>query len=133
MAYVPEDYVPQDIPYNDESYGGAGDYQSLWALYEQAEEEAENVRKSGYEVARWQTEYRKLVSVRTAELRADGTPATVTSDLVRGMEDVAEAHEKWLMAEADQKASNHLTYLKEQEAKVMEGIIRAEMYRPSNQ
>lgn len=129
---VPSDYVPQDTVYNDESYGGTGDYQSLWALYEQAEQEAENVRQSGYEVAHWQTEYRKLVSVRTAEMRAAGTPATVTSDLVRGMEDVADAHERWLRAEADLKASNHLTYLREQEAKVMEGIIKTEMYRPSN-
>lgn len=125
--------MPEEPIYNDETYGGLGDYQTLWRLYNEAEQEAENVRKAGYEVARWQTEYRKLVSTHTAELRTGGTPVTITSDLVRGMEDVAEAHEKWLCAEADLKASNHLTYLREQEAKVMEGIIKAEQFRPSNQ
>ena len=122
-----------DVPYNDESFGGAGDFQSMWDHFSKAEEAAEDLRQDGYRIAHWQTEYRKLVSVHTADERVKGTPVTVTSDLVRGYEDVVAAQEQWLMAEADKTADNHLAYLHEQEAGVLAKIINAELHRPSNQ
>ena len=122
-----------DLPFNDESFGGLGDFKAYNYHREKAEEYAEALRQDGYRIAHWDTEYRKLLSVHTAAERAKGTPATVTSDLVRGYEDVAQAHYELLMAEADKLADNHLTFQHEKDVDVMSKIINSEMRRPSNQ
>ena len=117
----------------EETYAGAEDYASLWQFFDEAEQHSEDLRNDGREIARWQTEYRKLVSVHTLEERAKGTPATSTDAVVKGLPDVVDAQYRWLCAEADSKADNHLAYLKEQKAAVMTAIIKNDFYRPSNQ
>ena len=116
----------------DPSYGGMGDYATLMSLFDETEHEIEAMRESGYEIAKWQSEYRMRVATMTLELRAQGTPVTIISDIVRGDPEIAELKLKWVCAEADNKSSNHLVFLREKKIDVLNDQIRREWHAPTN-
>lgn len=68
-------------------------------------QEASTYRQSGIQYACNESEYRKAIRVETLKERAKGTPVTVTSDLVRGLDYVAELKQASLGAEAVYKSS----------------------------
>lgn len=104
----------------------------LQNLYSEIEQEIEELRQHEYDAAQFESEYRMLVSAETAQHRITGTPATVTSDLVRGKEQIAMTKVLWKKAEADAKASQHYIFLKKGEMDRLTKVIEHEMYRPSN-
>lgn len=116
----------------DPSFGGMGDYATLMSLFDETEQEIESLRQSGYDIAKWQSEYRMRVALMTLELRAQNTPVTVISDIVRGDPEVADLKLKWVCAEADNKSSNHLIYLKEKKIEVLNEQLKREWFAPSN-
>lgn len=125
---MPEDYVA----YDDDTYGGLGDYFKLQQLYQEVEQEIEELRQHEYEAAENEAKYRMLVSTKTANERMHNTPVTVISDLIRGEEPIAMAKVLWKKAEADAKASQHYIFLKKAEMDRLAKVIEHEMYRPSN-
>lgn len=121
-----------DLAYDDESFGGAGDFAKLMNLFDDTEQEIENMRESGYQIAHFQQQYRMMVATKTLKLRANGTPVTVISDIVRGDPTIAKMKDKWMCAEADNKASSHLVFLNERKIDVLNDAIKREWYRPQN-
>lgn len=116
----------------DDSYGGMGDYMTLMNLFDETEQEIDNLRESGYRIAKFQAEYRMRVAVMTLELRSSGTPVTIIPDVVRGDPDIAALKAKWVCAESDNKASNHIIFLNEKKIDVLNEQIKREWHRPSN-
>lgn len=130
---VPSDYVPQDydIPYAPPD-SGFGDYMRLNNLYEEIEQEIDQLREHEYRAAQFESEYRMKISTLTAKERMHGTPVTVISDLVRGDENIAKLKLEWKKAEADAKASSHLIFLKKDQSAMLTDAIKHDWYRPSN-
>lgn len=125
---MPDDYVP----YTDDTMGGVGDYLKLQQLYSETEQLIDELREYEYAAAEHESEYRMLVSAKTAQERLMKTPVTVIGDLVRGDESVASERLAWKKAEADAKAVQHLIFLHKDQMGMMVEIIKHEMYRPSN-
>lgn len=120
------------MAFNDDSMGGLGDYIKMQQLYDEVEQEIEELRQHEYDAAEHETEYRKLVSVKTASERTKGTPVTVIGDLIRGEGPIANEHLLWKKAEADAKASSHYIFLKKDQMAFLAEVIKHDMYRPSN-
>lgn len=116
----------------DDTYGGLGYYQQIMDLYEEIEQEIDELREHEYEAAEAESRYRGLVSARTANERMKGTPVTVISDFVRGEDMVSLAKVQWKKAEADAKACSHSIFLKKDKLDMLTELIKHEWYRPSN-
>lgn len=116
----------------DPTSAGVGDYRMLMDLFDETEQEIDEMRESGYRVARFQSDYRMKVAVMTMRLKADGMPVTIISDLVRGDEEIARLKLEWVRAEADNNASKHKIFLNEKKIDVLNDQIKREWYRPSN-
>lgn len=112
--------------------GGVGDYLKLQQLYGEVEQLIDELRSYEYQAAERESEYRMLVSTKTAQERMLKTPVTVIGDLVRGDEQIANKRLLWKKAEADANATKHLIFLKKDEMSMMVEVIKHEMYRPSN-
>lgn len=80
-------------------------YAELDSLTDTLMEELETCRTSGCQYAANEAEYRKALRLAILEERGKGTPATVTSDLCRGREDIAELKRLRDCSEAIYKAS----------------------------
>lgn len=116
----------------DDSYGGMGYWMQLQNLYDEIEQEIEELRQHEYEAAQYEREYRMQVSMKTARERMQGTPVTIISDLIRGDAPIADSKLLWKKAEADAKASQHLIFLKKDKSEMLLEVIKHDMYRPSN-
>ena len=83
--------------------------QDLYAKRDEIEnllmKEADTCRKSGIQYAENLAEYRKAVRIETLKERAKGTAVGLTSDLVRGLEYVADLKQAAMSAEAVYKSS----------------------------
>ena len=123
---MPDDFL-------DDSYGGMGDVASYFNLYEEVEQEIEELRQHEYEAAQFESEYRMRITTKTAEERMHGTPVTIIDSICRGQPDIASLKLKWQKAEADAKASSHLIFLKKDKMAMLKLVIEHELYRPSNQ
>lgn len=120
------------IAFDDDSMGGLGDYMKLQQLYDEVEQEIEELRQHDYDAADNEAQYRMMLSSQTASERIKGTPVTVIENLVRGEEPIAMAKVRWKKAEADARASNHLIFFKKDQIEMLKEIIKHEMFRPSN-
>lgn len=116
----------------DDSYGGLGYYQQVMNLYQEVEQEIDELREHEYKAADAEAKYRGLVSAKTASERMHNTPVTVISDLVRGEEPIAMARVEWKKAEADAKACSHRIFLLKDQMSMLTELIKHEWYRPSN-
>lgn len=83
--------------------------QELYAKRDELEqllaEALEECRMSGIKLAENEAEYRKALRLAILDERERGTPATLTSDLCRGRDDIAEAKRRRDCSEAIYKAS----------------------------
>jgi hypothetical protein len=83
--------------------------QDLYAKRDELEnllmQEVETYRRSGIQFAENTAAYKKAVRVETLRERAKGTPVTVTGDLVRGLDYVAELKQAVISSEAVYKSS----------------------------
>lgn len=68
-------------------------------------EELDTCKTSGCQYAENEAEYRKALRLAILDERERGTPATLTSDLCRGRDDIAEAKRRRDCSEAIYKAS----------------------------
>ena len=75
------------------------------AIIDELKLETDTMRSSGCQLARNESEYRKAVRIETLKERMEGTPVTITSDLVRGIGYVADLKEASKCAEAMYKSS----------------------------
>lgn len=116
----------------DDSYGGLGYYQQIMDLYQEIEQEIDELREHEYEAADAEARYRGLVSARTANERMKGTPVTIIDNMVRGEDMVSLAKVQWQKAEADAKSSSHMIFLKKDKLEMLTELIKHEWYRPSN-
>lgn len=86
-----------------------GTLQDLYAKLDELEalleEDLEECRKSGFQYAEHEAEYRKALRVEIMAERRKGTPVTVTSDICRGMEHIADLKQARDAAEALYKTS----------------------------
>lgn len=116
----------------DDSYGGVGYYAQYMNLYEEVEQEIDELREFEIEAARCEREYRMLLSEKTGQLRMGGVPVTVISDLCRGDEAIADAKVRWKSAEAKARAASHGIFLKKDKMAMLQEVAKHELYRPSN-
>jgi len=120
------------VDFLDESFGGLGYFQQMQDLYDEIEQEIEELRQHEYDAAEHERKYRMMVSTKTAHERMVKTPVTVISDLIRGEEPIANEHLEWKKAEADAKASVNLIFLKKDQLAMLAKVIEHDWYRPSN-
>lgn len=73
-----------------EGYDGLSEYQREMALFEEAEEHLQAMREAGMQATLNEAEYKKAVAIETVGLQAQGIPATLIKDRVKGMPYVAE-------------------------------------------
>lgn len=103
--------------------------QDLYAKRDELEamlmQEVETYRRSGIQLAENQAAYRKAVRLETLKERAKGTPVTVTSDLVRGIEYVADLKQAEVSAEAVYRSSQEYINV----LKIRLRIVDAEIQR----
>lgn len=116
----------------DDSYGGLGYFQQLNDLYEEVEQEIDELREHEYRAADNEGTYRMLITTRTAALRMSNTPVTIVSSLVKGEPEVVQAFLAMEKAKADAKASQHLIFLRKEKMEMLTELIKHEWYRPSN-
>lgn len=116
----------------DDSYGGLGYFQQLSDLYDEIEQEIDELREHEYQAADNEGTYRMLITTRTAALRMNNTPVTIISGLVKGEPEVVQAFLAMEKAKADAKASSHLIFLKKDRMEMLTELLKHEWYRPSN-
>lgn len=80
-------------------------YEQLDELTDRLMEELEVCKTSGCQYAENEAEYRKALRLAILDERQKGTPVTITSDLCRGREDIAELKRLRDCSEAIYKAS----------------------------
>lgn len=80
-------------------------YEQLDELTDQLMAELEVCKTSGCQYAENEAEYRKALRLAILDERQKGTPVTITSDLCRGREDIAELKKLRDCSEAIYKAS----------------------------
>ena len=122
---MPEEYL-------DPSFGGVGDLNTLMNLYEEQEQEIEELRQHDYDAAEKEALYWALVTAKTEEMRMRGVPVTIIDKLCRGQSDVLDAFVAWKKAVADSNASKNLILYKRDKARTLDELIKREWYRPSN-
>ena len=116
----------------DDSYGGLGYFQQLNSLYEEIEQEIDELREHEYRAADNEATYRMLVTTKTASLRMNNTPVTIIGSLVKGDSEVVQAFLSMEKAKANAKASSHLIFLKKDRMEMLTELLKHEWYRPSN-
>lgn len=75
------------------------------AIIDQLVQETDTMRNSGCQLAHNESDYRKAVRIETLNERMEGTPVTIISDLVRGIEYVADLRDSMKCSEAMYKSS----------------------------
>jgi hypothetical protein len=74
----------------DGDCSGQGDYAELMELSGRLDGEVEAMRNAGCQYARNEREYRKALRVAILRERTRGTPVTITGDLCRGTDEIAD-------------------------------------------
>lgn len=86
----------------------------------------QEVVQNGIQYAENKGEYRKLVRQGILEERANGTPVTITRDLVVGREDVVQAQVRRDTAEAIYKANQEAIIINQVRIKVLDAQLNRE-------
>ena len=90
-------------------------YQDLQAALRRAEACVGQLRESGEEKARAESDYREGLAKAELRLRADGHPAVLVRDLARGEREVARLYVKWQCAESLYSATYEELQLRKRE------------------
>lgn len=108
--------------------------QELFALRQEVidllMQELETCRQSGIRYAENEAEYRKALRIAILGERAKGTPATVTGDICRGMEDIADMKMARDSAEAVYKSSQEYINVLKLRLRIIQADIEREWSRP---
>lgn len=87
-------------------------------------------RRCGIEHAKRDREYYVLKATKTLELKDQGMPATVIAQVIKGIEPVAEAREKMLVAEVMTRAALEAVLSTKLQAKLVDGQLQREWANP---
>lgn len=124
-----DDYLPA------EAYGG--DHAPQYDLYSEEQqlrtkldECIEEYRRCGIEHARRDREYYVIKAAKTLELKDDGMPATVIAQVIKGVESVAAAREKMLVAETMTRAALEAVMSTKLQIKLVESQLQREYSTP---
>lgn len=79
----------------------------------------EDMRSSGRECARAEARYRAAKAAKMLRLKADGFPASMTSDIAKGDQEVSAMFVAWKCAEADAKADQERVMLAKRRVDVL--------------
>lgn len=90
----------------------------------------EEYRKCGIEHAKRDREYYVLKAKKTLELKNDGMPATVISQIIKGVPSVAEAREKMLVAEVMTRAALEAIMSTKVQLKLVDSQLQREYSTP---
>lgn len=102
----------------------------LWSEVEEIKKQLDQAlktwRSNGLAWCEAEREYRKLKSQETLRLRAEGFPTTLIPDIVKGLDNVADADFKRNAAEVIYKANGEAINVKKAEFKAMESELERE-------
>lgn len=90
----------------------------------------EEYRSCGIEHAKRDREYYVIKAAKTLELKDDGVPATVIAQVIKGIEEVAEAREKMLTAEVMTRAALEAIMSTKLQIKLVESQLQREYASP---
>lgn len=90
------------------------------------------IAKYGVEHAEYERQYRKLVKQETLKAQADGIPATLIRDIVRGTDCVADARFESDKADALYKAAQESVNINKLTAKILQEQMKQEWGNNSN-
>ena len=99
-------------------------------LMAKLDEFIEEYRRCGIEHAKRDREYYVLKARKTLELKDDGMPATVISQVIKGVGSVAEAREKMLVAEVMTRAALEAILSTKLQAKLVDSQLQREYSTP---
>lgn len=121
-------YMPQ------EAYGGAPPQYDLYTELQQLRSNLDRFireyRKCGTEHAKRDREYHVFKATKTLELRDKGMPVTVIAQVIKGLEPVAEAREKMLVAETMTRAALEAVMSTKLQIKLVESQLQREYSTP---
>lgn len=126
---APHDYMPWDA-YDDGRTQHYDLYIESQQLRRDLNDYVRQLRESGSEYAASDREYHVLKRVRTLELRDEGMPVTLVTQVVKGIDDVAKAREKMLVAEAMHRANLEAIQSCKLQLRLIEAQIQREMSNP---
>lgn len=84
-------------------------------------------KKRGYEYAKAYSNYRKLVAQELLKLKAEGMPITISYDIARGKEEVAQAKEQEIIAECLYKSCQEAIQAYKLQIKILQEQINKEL------
>lgn len=90
----------------------------------------EEYRRCGIEHAKRDREYYVLKATKTLELKDQGMPATVIAQVIKGIEPVAEAREKMLVAEVMTRAALEAVLSTKLQVKLVDSQLQREYATP---
>lgn len=124
-----DDYLPA------EAY--EGDHAPQYDLYSEEQqlrarldEYIEEYRRCGIEHAKRDREYYVIKATKTLEMKDDGMPATVIAQVIKGVESVAAAREKMLVAETMTRAALEAVMSTKLQIKLVESQLQREYSTP---
>lgn len=122
--YLPSEAYDSDIPPQYDLYVEERQLRSkLDALIDE-------YRRCGVEHAKRDREYYVLKATKTLELKDQGMPATVIAQVIKGIEPVAEAREKMLVAEVMTRAALEAILSTKLQVKLVDGQLQREYSTP---
>ena len=100
--------------------------QELWKINDLLTKALEQFKQRGIEYAKCYRNYRVLVAQELLRLKAEGMPVTIAYDIARGNEQVADAKEKEIIAEALYKSCQEAIQTYKLQIRILQSQINAE-------
>lgn len=100
----------------EEGYDGLSEYQTELRLFDEAEGHLQAMREAGFQASANEARYKEAVAVETAKMQAQGVPATLIRDRVRGIPYVAELEQQAQNSETIKDVEYELSMLKKKRA-----------------
>lgn len=124
-----DDYLPAEAyeGYHAPQYDLYSEEQQLRTKLDECIEE---YRRCGIEHAKRDREYYVIKATKTLELKDDGMPATVIAQVIKGVESVAAAREKMLVAETMTRAALEAVMSTKLQIKLVESQLQREYSTP---
>lgn len=124
-----DDYLPAEAydGYSPPQYDLYSEEQQLRTKLDECIEE---YRRCGIEHAKRDREYYVIKATKTLELKDDGMPATVIAQVIKGVESVAAAREKMLVAETMTRAALEAVMSTKLQIKLVESQLQREYSTP---
>lgn len=123
------DYLPSEA-YNSDTPPQYDLYTEEQQLRTSLDRYIEEYRRCGIEHAKRDREYYVLKATKTLELKDQGMPATVIAQVIKGIEPVAEAREKMLVAEVMTRAALEAVLSTKLQVKLVDSQLQREYATP---